>query len=201
MFGQFFTPGIEEEEGDEDEGSDGEGSGGLAQSALAGFAGYADQATEASVKQIVALRKLLHPTGYEMRSLELKMGLIPRLEVFFKIRPGASMALSFVDQELTHLQGVVIQMLEQKTYLDSLVARNGMIFKSLRVILTVPPAVAVKMGFKKREPAAADAAKDAIAAAAGGSGTAPAAGASPEGDDGDNGDDDSDIAHNDSAWL
>eukprot|EP00811_Abedinium_folium_P005953 NODE_15479_length_1048_cov_4.095548.p1 GENE.NODE_15479_length_1048_cov_4.095548~~NODE_15479_length_1048_cov_4.095548.p1 ORF type:complete len:348 (-),score=117.24 NODE_15479_length_1048_cov_4.095548:3-938(-) len=132
----------EQEQAKEVEEAEGEG-------ALAAIRDSADQATQVAVKQIIALKEVLYPVGYEMRSLELKLGLSPQLEVYFRIRAGADMSMFQSDQEeLTELQRAVILMLRQKAQLDAMVERNGMVFKSLRVILSVPPSVSVRLGFK-----------------------------------------------------
>lgn len=110
----------------------------------------ASNAVESSLDQVVALRGELSKYGYEMKHLQVKMSVVPEVDVEFIIHDGASLA-NFPEKEehLTELQRVLLHALEKKAALDGIVSRRGMVFQSVSVILSVPPSVAVKLGFQR----------------------------------------------------
>eukprot|EP00930_Biecheleria_cincta_P059145 TRINITY_DN44902_c0_g1_i1.p1 TRINITY_DN44902_c0_g1~~TRINITY_DN44902_c0_g1_i1.p1 ORF type:complete len:238 (+),score=58.90 TRINITY_DN44902_c0_g1_i1:78-791(+) len=110
----------------------------------------ASNAVESSLDQVVSLRGELSKYGYEMKHLQVKMSVVPEVDVEFIIHDGASLAnFSEKEEQLTELQSVLLHALEKKAALDGIVARRGMVFQSVSVILSVPPSVAVKLGFQK----------------------------------------------------
>lgn len=113
----------------------------------------ASNAVESSLDQVVALRGELSKYGYQMKHLQVKMSVVPEVDVEFIIHEGASLA-NFPESEehLTELQRVLLHALEKKATLDGIVSRRGMVFQSVSVILSVPPSVAVKLGFQKGKP-------------------------------------------------
>eukprot|EP00933_Yihiella_yeosuensis_P054003 TRINITY_DN5233_c0_g1_i1.p1 TRINITY_DN5233_c0_g1~~TRINITY_DN5233_c0_g1_i1.p1 ORF type:complete len:564 (-),score=123.89 TRINITY_DN5233_c0_g1_i1:40-1731(-) len=111
----------------------------------------ASDAVESSLEQVVALREELAQFGYEMCHLEVKMSLIPEVDVEFTVHEGASLDdFHEEEEELTELQSVLLHALARKKVLDDLVQRNAMRFETVKVILSVPPSVAVRLGFTKK---------------------------------------------------